>query len=178
MQYRFHQRLDSRAFTLIELLVVIAIIGILASLVLPALQKAKDKAQAIRCLSNNKQLSLGMHMYTDDNQERLPPMDDDDGDMNADPSLIWMKGDMTWNNWPGSVDPNVLLQTTYNLMAPYMRNPEVWQCPAEPRRWPAAMPGAKEIRRIRSYSMNAAVGTMAGSNLDGGRWNGSPTGGT
>src|SRR6266446_2480240 len=79
------RRLDSskagsaRGFTLIELLVVIAIIAILAAMLLPALSKAKLKAQGIQCMNNHKQLALCWRMYAEDNKDTLCYASDSNG---------------------------------------------------------------------------------------------------
>ena len=72
MQSFFSLMRARKAFTLIELLVVIAIISALASLLLPALAKSKEKARSARCLSNLRELAMAVSFYADDNSDALP----------------------------------------------------------------------------------------------------------
>ena len=77
MKNQSHQA--ARGFTLIELLVVIAIISILAAILFPVFAKAREKARQAACMSNEKQLALGVLMYAQDNDEVLPPTQAADG---------------------------------------------------------------------------------------------------
>ncbi len=103
-------------FTLIELLVVIAIIAILAAMLLPALSKAKDKAETISCISNNKQMGLAFTMYANDFKNTLPYVDYYFG---ADASIVEPNGD--------SHAGYMLWQT---LIYPYINDYGPFNCPS------------------------------------------------
>ena len=104
---------SEKAFTLIELLVVIAIIAILAALLLPALARAKAKAQMVRCISNQHQVGLCFLMYTQDNKDYYPLTQD-------------------WASTGGKDGKyNVFVAMTNRPLYHYQGKPEIFACPAD-----------------------------------------------
>ena len=141
-----------RAFTLIELLVVIAI---LAGMLLPALAKAKTKAQGIACMNNLKQLQLAFHMYPSDNRDYLVKP----GNSGTEP-YSWVQGWLDFN--PGNSDNTnqlQLLDRTKAAFAPYMPSAGAYKCPAD-----LSSVTIKGVRfpRVRSMSMSQAIGGPGG----------------
>jgi len=167
------QPASNRGFTLIELLVVIAIIAILAAMILPALAKAKQKAQGVQCLSNNKQLVTAWHMYSMDFRDHV-------ANNFTIPGTQMTISDKTFQNWVNNLmwwdvtgtqpDDQSITNEAWvrnGVLSPYSGGAVgIYKCPADNFLSPAQT-RAGWSRRLRSNSMNALFGLSSDKN-DGG----------
>jgi prepilin-type N-terminal cleavage/methylation domain-containing protein/prepilin-type processing-associated H-X9-DG protein len=153
-RFGLQQNRTSGAFTLIELLVVIAIIAILASLLLPTLSRAKQRALTASCINNLKQLQICWHQYAEDNQDVMVPNNfvyfvEVGGQTNnaelGEDSLTWCR-----SLAPKDTDP---INASTSLLWPYNSNAGIYRCPADQ----STVIGHPEVRRNRSYNMSNSV---------------------
>jgi len=150
--YRGLPQPSCRGFTLIELLVVIAIIAILAGMLLPALSKAKTKAQGISCMNNLRQLMLGWKLYADDFNGELVAAEDNVGDGRR-PNWFtgWMDFSSARVNW--DIENDMGDSPLWDYVG---RTPDIFKCPAD--RASVRDDQGRRVPRVRSNSMSQTFG--------------------
>lgn len=145
-------------FTLIELLVVIGIMSVLAALLFPALNSARERARAAVCINNTRQLTQAWILYSDDHDDLLPynvGSSSGNGIASQITDLNWASGVMTWG---ADQDNTNLSNLTDSGLGPYVsRVTRIYRCPSD-HALSSIQRQAGWTERVRSYSMNALVG--------------------
>jgi len=161
-------------FAAVELLVIVVVLVVLTVLLWPAVSIIGAKSQAVQCLNNHKQLITAFLAYADNNFGNFPANEEGDQTSvdygNNRPSILpWVNG---WENYAnGSLgsDTNTqfLVSPSYTSMGSLVRNPAVFKCPADRSR----QFGLKGLPRVRSVSMNGAIGCgIFGGEIGVGNW--------
>ena len=157
-------------FSLVEMLVVVAIIGVIASLVTPALGKAKRTARRVVCSGNLKQLTVAWHLYSVESGDKLAP------NSSSGPTIIgttpedaaWVIGSLNYiNDNPDNTNTALLTSKHYGSIAPYNSEPKIYHCPNDAS---YIDPGGRRSARVRSCSMNAFVGDSPSNCVEGSKY--------
>jgi prepilin-type N-terminal cleavage/methylation domain-containing protein len=159
----FSNKTRPTGFTLIELLLVTAIIAILAAILLPALSKARARAEGIACLNNTRQLVLAWQLYAEDH-ESLLPYNLGMTESSSRTNLNWVNNVMTWDLNSDNTNPATITQASLGPYSSAAIGP--YHCPSD-RVLSPAQSAAGWDHRIRSYSMNAMVGNAGTFSLSG-----------
>ena len=168
-------------FTLIELLVVIAIIAILAAMLLPALGKAKLKAYAVQCLSNNRQLAIAWTMYAGDNQDSMVPNRGLGGQSPVKVNPLTnpdLQPGGQYAQWCPGYMQDITVALYYDqwikagLLYPYINSLSVYHCPGDHNRMPRGVAPSFQRASLRTYSMNCWLQSMDTFGYNTSPWNG------
>lgn len=135
------------------MLVGIAIIAILASLLLPALSKARDAARATQCRNNHRQLSLTWMLYADENSGNLVLNERYTTDERYYLTIPWITGTVHGKS-PGFRDPVYLVRKDFAAFSRYIKQWRLYKCPAEQTMLTL---GPRKVEKIRSYSMSSIL---------------------
>lgn len=158
---RVPERIKPGAFTLIELLVVVAIIAILASLLLPAMAKAKERSRDVYCRNNLRLLNLAWTVYEGE-YSKFPP--NVPFDVMSVSRQNWVGNGMSYEtspafspSWPVTDNTNVLkmVDPKFGCLGSYVGNPALYKCPSDNS---YVMLDQMRHSRVRSYSMNIYIG--------------------
>jgi len=143
------RRETNLAFTLVELLVVVAVIALLASMLGPAVTKAKARVQSIQCLNNKRLLAIGWFLYAEDHDGKLCPN-------RIRSSDSWVRGVLDFDNTnPDNTNILYLVDARYAKIGPYAPSDASFKCPSDRS---TLRHSGRSHPRVRSVAMNYAVG--------------------